>query len=247
MAEAPGTGAAPPEGAGRPPAPAAAGVRPEAATAPANGTRAPGPAPRDPSETEADRAQRAESRSQDLGLIDRALAGDNAAFEALFEKYREKVYRVVYGYVHDKDDALDVTQEAFIKAFKNLPGFERESGFYTWLTRIAINLAIDFRRRRARKKVVALEDYMDPEGKVGGSTGEPHPTRRLEERELRERYFQALEQLSEKHRTVFLLHTVEDMAYKDIASALDISIGTVMSRLHYARKRLQELLADYLK
>ena len=192
-------------------------------------------------------AARTAARAEDVGLIDRALKGEGSAFESLFEKYREKVYRVVYGYIHDKDDALDVTQEAFIKAFKNLPGFERESGFYTWLTRIAINLAIDFRRRRARKKVVALEDYMDPEAKVGGASGAPDPERRLEEKELRERYFEALEQLSEKHRTVFLLHTVEGMAYKEIASSLDISIGTVMSRLHYARKRLQELLADYLK
>src|SRR5438876_383363 len=84
----------------------------------------------------------------------------------------------------------------------------------------------NFGRRRARKKVVALEDYMDPEAKVGGASGAPDPGRRLEERELREHYFEALEQLSEKHRTVFLLHTVEGMAYKEIASSLEISIGT---------------------
>jgi RNA polymerase sigma-70 factor (ECF subfamily) len=223
---------------------------PGAATSGAEPVKGSGPPPAGPPRPAAapdEAAARAASRAEDLGHIDRALAGEGRAFEALFEKYREKVYRVVFGYVHDKDDALDITQEAFIKAFKNLPGFERESGFYTWLTRIAINLAIDFRRRRARKKVVALEDYMDPEAKIGGASGAPDPGRRLEERELRERYFEALEQLSEKHRTVFLLHTVEGMAYKEIANALEISIGTVMSRLHYARKRLQELLADYLK
>jgi RNA polymerase sigma-70 factor (ECF subfamily) len=191
-------------------------------------------------------AARAAARAEDLALIDRALGGDSSGFAALFEKYREKIYRVVYGYVHDKDDALDVTQEAFIKAFKSLSTFERESGFYTWLTRIAINLAIDHRRKRARSKVIPLEDYMDPPSRPGGG-GAPDPRRRLEDRELKERYFRALEELSEKHRTVFLLHTVEDMAYKDIAEMLDISIGTVMSRLHYARKRLQELLGDYLK
>lgn len=189
----------------------------------------------------------ATARAADVQLIDRALRGDGAAYEALFDKYREKIFRIAYGYVHDKDDALDVTQEAFIKAFKNLPGFEREAGFYTWLTRIAINLAIDLRRRRARKRAVALEDYMDPEARPGGGGGgPPDPTRGVEDKELRERYFAALEVLTEKHRTVFLLHTVENLAYKDIAAALEISIGTVMSRLHYARKRLQELLASYL-
>lgn len=197
---------------------------------------------------EAERArERAGQRAEDLSLVDRCLARDAQAFEALFNKYRDKVYRVAYGYVHDKDDALDVVQEAFIKAFKSLAGFERESGFYTWLTRIAINLAIDHRRRRARKKAVLLEDYMEPEPRPGGGPPPADPARGVEEKELRERYFQALEELSEKHRTVFLLHTVEGMAYKEIASTLEISIGTVMSRLHYARKRLQELLRDYLR
>lgn len=191
-------------------------------------------------------AQR-ESRAEDAALIERVRAGDRAAFAALFEKYREKIYRVVYGYLHDKEDALDITQEAFIKAFRNLDSFEGKSGFYTWLTQIAINLAIDARRKRARKKVVALEDYMDPSEKLGGTALPPSPEQRLAERELRERYFEALEQISEKHRTVFLLHTVEGMAYKEIADALGISIGTVMSRLHYARKHLQELLGDHLK
>jgi RNA polymerase sigma-70 factor (ECF subfamily) len=191
-------------------------------------------------------AQR-ESRAEDAAHVERARRGDSDAFAILFEKYREKVYRVVYGYVHDKDDALDIAQEAFIKAFKNLDAFEGKSGFYTWLTQIAINLAIDARRRRARKKVVPLEDFMDPREKFGGSAPPPPPERRATDMELRERYFEALEELSEKHRTVFLLHTVEGMAYKEIAEALEISIGTVMSRLHYARKKLQELLADYLK
>jgi RNA polymerase sigma-70 factor, ECF subfamily len=192
-------------------------------------------------------AARAEARAADAALIDRALAGDGAGFEQLFEKYREKVYRVVFGYLHDKEEALDVVQEAFIKAFRNLPSFERESGFYTWLTRIAINLAIDARRRRARKKVVPLDEHVDPTERPGGGGAEPDPAQGVTDKELKERYLRALDELSEKHRTVFLLHTVEGMAYKEIASALEISIGTVMSRLHYARKKLQELLADYLK
>ncbi len=189
---------------------------------------------------------RREARAEDAALVERARAGHTSAFAALFEKYREKLYRIAYGYVHDKEDALDIVQEAFIKAFRNLDAFAGKSSFYTWLTQIAINLAIDARRKRARKKVVPLEDFMEARERVGGATAPPPPDRRVREMELRERYFQALEQLSEKHRTVFLLHTVEGMAYKEIAEALDISIGTVMSRLHYARKKLQELLGDYL-
>jgi RNA polymerase sigma-70 factor (ECF subfamily) len=202
--------------------------------------------PAEPPSDAASAAQK-ESRAEDLAQVERARKGDTQGFAALFEKYREKVYRVVYGYLHDKEDALDVTQEAFIKAFKNLEGFEGKSGFYTWLTQIAINLAIDARRKRARRKIVALEDYMDPREKLAGTTAPPSPERRLAEKEIRERYFEALEQISEKHRTVFLLHTVEGLAYKEIADTLDISIGTVMSRLHYARKHLQEILGDYLK
>jgi RNA polymerase sigma-70 factor (ECF subfamily) len=203
------------------------------------------PTPR--AESERNAAQREQSRAEDLGLIERARRGDSSAFAALFEKYREKLYRVVYGYVHDKDDALDIAQEAFIKAFRNLEAFEGKSSFYTWLTQIGINLAIDARRRRSRRKIVPLEDFMDPQEKLGGSSPPQPPERHVAEMELRERYFEALEQLSEKHRTVFLLHTVEGMAYKEIAEALEISIGTVMSRLHYARKKLQDLLADYLR
>ena len=195
----------------------------------------------------AQQAAQRESRAEDQGLVERARKGDNAAFALLFEKYREKVFRVSFGYLHDKEEALDITQEAFIKAFKSLAGFEGKSGFYTWLTQIAINLAIDARRKRARRKVVALEDYMDPREKLGGSAPPQSPEARVAEKELRERYFEALEQISEKHRTVFLLHTVEGMAYKEIAEALEISIGTVMSRLHYARKHLQDLLGEYLQ
>ncbi len=188
------------------------------------------------------------SREEDEALVSQALDGRTGAFETLFTKYREKVYRVVYGYVYDKDDALDIAQDAFIKAFKNLASFRGHSGFYTWLTQIAINLAIDFRRKRKRQKIVTLEDYMeDPREKIGGATQPPEPSEKLAEKELRERYFDALERLSEKHRTVFLLHTVEGMPYKEIADTLGISIGTVMSRLHYARKHLQELLGDVIR
>jgi RNA polymerase sigma-70 factor (ECF subfamily) len=197
-----------------------------------------------PSELEA----RERSKAEDSGWIDRALKGDGAALASLFEKYREKIYRTAFGYLHDKDDALDVTQEAFIKAFRSLAGFERESGFYTWLTRIAINLSIDLRRRKARKKATLLEDFMDGDVRPSSQASvAPDPARGVVDEELRERYLAALERLTEKHRTVFVLHTVEGMAYKDIAATLEISIGTVMSRLHYARKHLQELLADYLR
>ncbi|GIW71210.1 MAG: RNA polymerase sigma factor [Planctomycetota bacterium] len=182
-------------------------------------------------------------------LVEQARAGSTEAFEELFRRYRDKVFGVVFGYVRDREDALDITQDAFLKAYRHLDRFAGRSGFFTWVTQIAINRAIDVRRRRMRRKVIALPERAEPEHNPRlPRRGEAPPVgERLEEQELRERYLRALDRLSEKHRTVFILHTVEGLAYKEIARVLGISIGTVMSRLHYARKNLQRELEGYLR
>ncbi|RME70861.1 MAG: sigma-70 family RNA polymerase sigma factor [Planctomycetota bacterium] len=185
----------------------------------------------------------------DAELVEQARGGETAAFETLFERYRDRVYRVVYGYVGNREDALDVTQEAFLKAYQKLAGFKGEARFSTWVTQIAIHRAIDVRRRRKRRKASSLEEQHDRDDLArlpGRGSPRRGPGARLEEAEFEQKLREALEQLSDKHRTVFLLHTQQGLAYKEIAATLGISIGTVMSRLFYARKKLQKALEDYL-
>jgi len=195
---------------------------------------------------DADLLEQRQRRADDQRRVERALRGDRTAFEELFVAYRERVYGVVFGYVRDADDALDLTQDAFVKAFQKLASFKGESSFFTWITQIAIHLAIDHTRKKKRRRLVQLDD---PErGESAPLAVEPAAVAKgLLAEELRGRYEEALEGLSDKHRTVFVLHTVKGMAYKEIASVLDISIGTVMSRLHYARKKIQALMGDYLE
>lgn len=187
-------------------------------------------------------------RDEDFRLLDRALAGESEAFEEIFRKYRDKIYRIAYGYMLNKDDALDVTQETFVKAYENLDSFKKASSLFTWLCQIAINQAIDLRRKKSRRRTVQLEESVPAESNsVTSTTGHPlgiaeEPSRAAEEKELQAQFMSALEELSEKHRSVFLLHTVEGLSYREIADTLGIAIGTVMSRLFYARQRLQARL-----
>jgi len=197
-----------------------------------------------PETTRAD-ARRA-AAEEDPRLVERTLAGESRAFEILFERYRERVYAVSFGYVRDKEEALDITQEAFVRAYEKLASFRGRSSFFTWVTQIAINRSIDMVRKRKRRRTIQLEDHHEGARRLAAAKPLPGPGQGVLDDELRERYEAALAELTEKHRTVFVLHTVKDMAYKEIAALLEISIGTVMSRLHYARKRLQSLLAGYL-
>ncbi len=185
-------------------------------------------------------------RAQDLECVRRTLAGDNGAFAELFEHYRDRVYAVAYGYAREREAALDVVQDAFVKAYEKLSGFKGQSGFYTWVTQIAINLSIDRVRKKKRRKLIQLEEHHVPQKHLGAASPPDAPSRRLLSTELRTHYERALAELSEKHQSVFVLHTVKGMAYKEIALALEISLGTVMSRLHYARKRMRSLMEEYL-
>jgi len=184
------------------------------------------------------------SDAEDIKKAQEFLAGDSRAFEFLFDKYREKVYRIAFRFVRNRDDALDVTQEVFLKVCVSLSKFKTDSKFFTWLYRIAVNRAIDFTRH---KKSRPLHD-LDPEVlethaelPVGRSTGRT-PVEIAEERDLQSLVARAVSKLSEKHRSVFLLHASENLSYKEIAKVLECSIGTVMSRLFYARKKLQAIL-----
>ncbi len=180
-------------------------------------------------------------------LISKSLRGDRSAYRDLVEKYQERVFALCFSLLRSKEDAEDITQETFVKAFLSLKNFEGASSFYTWVYRIAFNMVIDFKRKVKRKGGDAVE--LDESVKQGAGAevllSEPaSPEQELERKELNERIGLALGELSESHRAVITLREVDGMSYEEIAEVTGVSRGTVMSRLHYARKRMQELLID---
>jgi len=185
--------------------------------------------------------------SDDATLVERSQAGDLAAFEQLVEKYRERVWRLAYHHLRDREEAWDVAQEAFVRAWQALPSFRGQSAFYTWLFRIVVNVATDRgRQRAARARALGTEQVPAEElDRLMAAAGvaPDDAARRLEERE---RIQQALRALPEHHRTIIMLSDLEGLSYREIAEVLSIPIGTVMSRLHNARKRLRELLGPLL-
>ncbi len=181
----------------------------------------------------------------DEQLVHASQGGDMAAFEELVARHRDKMFARAFRIVRQQDEAMDLSQEAWIKGWQRIAQFEGESSFATWMTRITINLCLDHLRRNQRYRVDPLPDYQDDN--TGLDRLLPpvwtNPTERLERHELRQRIDAALAKLSDAHRTVLVLHEFEDLGYKEIAQTVGISIGTVMSRLFYARRRLAILLA----
>jgi len=186
------------------------------------------------------------SPDEDAALVRAARAGEEDAFRALFEKYKERALGVASRYARNREDALDVVQNAFIKAFKRLDDFRGESHFSHWFFRIVANAAIDAARQR-KEPQASYDEARESEGvSVRDDHPERDPARAAEDSELRQAYQQALGELSPDHREVFALHITQGLQYREIAQTLDIPIGTVMSRLHYARKHLQKTLRRFL-
>jgi RNA polymerase sigma-70 factor (ECF subfamily) len=183
----------------------------------------------------------------DQSLIERCRSGEVAAFEPLVEKYRNRVWRLAFNVLRDREDAWDVTQEAFIRAWQALPSFRGQSAFYTWLFRIVVNVASDrARQRAARGRAFGTERIPEEEWErtmVDEGATPDDEARRAEERE---RITRALAALPEHHRTIIMLSDLEGLSYREIAEVLDIPMGTVMSRLHNARKRLRTVLGPML-
>lgn len=190
------------------------------------------------------RTVRDPSDAEDKKKVDEFLAGDVRAFEFLFDKYREKVYRIAYRFVRHREDALEVTQDVFLRVYRGLPKFRTNSKFFTWLYRVTANRAIDFTRSRKSRAAVEVEaQILEATASLPpGRSASPDPSAVAQERELEELLQEAVQHLSEKHRTVFLLHAMENLSYREIAEVMGSSMGTVMSRLFYARKKLQEAL-----
>ena len=188
----------------------------------------------------------------DYSLVRRAQAGDQQAFAALVERYQRKAYAVALGLVKDKEEAMDVAQEAFVKVYKYLDHFKGDSSFYTWLYRITVNICIDRRRRKGADpgEQVEFDEAVrqESEGEIGvlGTRLGSNPQKAAMRAELVEKIQEALEQIPEKHRAILLLREVEGMSYEDLAKTLKIRKGTVMSRLFHARKKMQSLLKEYL-
>ena len=185
----------------------------------------------------------------ELDLVRRCQAGDTEAFDELVTRYRTRVFGMIYNMVHSEEDAWDLAQDAFVKAWKSIKPFRGRSSFYTWLYRIVMNVAIDWMRKRQVKsggtefdEATQLKE-IDPASKTAPKA-DALPYETMERGEIRERIDQAIAQLTPEHRAVILMKEIEEMQYHEIAEALECSIGTVMSRLFYARKKLQNLLRD---
>ncbi len=188
---------------------------------------------------------RSASREADTEMLKAVLAGDNTAYRGLVEKYQGRVYSMVYGMIRNREDARDIAQDAFIKAFRNLSSFRLESSFYTWLYRIAMNLAIDHTRKRKRREASGFDESIASRDETG-SVAEIHhgdsPRRQLERKQLFAQIMEAMDKLPGDQKQVILLRELEGLSYKEIAEVMDVPEGTVMSRLFYARKKLQKLL-----
>ncbi len=189
------------------------------------------------------------SAADDESLVAMSQKGDLAAFEELVARHRDKVYARAFSMVRNEDEALDLSQEAWVKSWQRLKQFQGQSSFGTWLTRIVINLCLDQLRKRKRQRAESIEEMDEEHGGVERQMPvvTVNPTERLERDELRKRIDQALGQLSYEHRTVLILHEFEEMEYKQIAKEMSCSIGTVMSRLFYARRKMAVLLAGLKK
>ncbi len=181
--------------------------------------------------------------NDDAQLIAETLAGQSTAFGQLVRKYQDRLYNTVVHVVGSTEDARDVVQEAFVQAFIKLGTFQQTSAFYTWLYRIAFNVAASLCRRR--HPTVSVEQIRENSGQepVDGNGG---PGQRLEREERCRQVQQALAALSDEHRTVLVLREIDGCCYETIAEVLDLPVGTVRSRLHRARLQLREQLREVL-
>ncbi len=191
----------------------------------------------------------AQADVSELDLVRRCQAGDTEAFDELVTRYRTRVFSMIYNMVHSEQDAWDLAQDSFLKAWKSIKRFRGRSSFYTWIYRIVMNVTIDWLRKKHVKgagtefdDAIQLRE-VDPASQTLPKP-EALPYETMERGEIRIRIDQAIAQLSPEQRAVILMKEIEGMQYHEIAETLGCSIGTVMSRLFYARKKLQTLLKD---
>jgi RNA polymerase sigma factor (sigma-70 family) len=195
--------------------------------------------------------ERRQEADADFEVVRRVQAGDVAAFDGLIRKYRERLYGVVYNMTSNREDAADLTQDAFIKAFQSIHRFSGQSSFFTWLYRIAVNSTISHLRKSRLRSFFSLEtiDAEEPVARdvIAALTDTSGGDRDTYVRELQEKLNAAMQKLSIKHRTVVTLFEIDGLSHQEIAEVMDCSVGTVRSRLHYAKQLLQAELQPYLR
>jgi RNA polymerase sigma-70 factor (ECF subfamily) len=180
---------------------------------------------------------------EETEMISRCQQGDPEALREIFDRYHKKVYRIAYGVVRQREEALDIVQEVFIKLFRSIKNFKGRSHFYTYLYRMVMNTAIDHARKTGKQFISSLneEGSFQPSDEV-----EKGPERILLHKEAEEKLKWAMEKLPAEQKAALIFRAVENLSYQEMAEAMGCSIGTVMSRLHYGRKKMQELLKDYV-
>ena len=188
--------------------------------------------------------------TEDIELVRRSQAGDLVAYDELVRRYQERIYATVYHMTSNHEDANDLAQEAFIKGFQALKSFKGDSSFYTWVYRIAVNKTINFLKQRKNKTHMSLNDLdfnaeNDPD--LVALISDKTPRRDANLAELQEKLNGAMLKLSPVHRLVVTLHDVQGLSHEEIGKMMDCNIGTVRSRLFYARQQMQAYLSDYLK
>ncbi|HOW67833.1 MAG TPA: sigma-70 family RNA polymerase sigma factor [Candidatus Paceibacterota bacterium] len=187
---------------------------------------------------------------QELDLVQKAKEGDLLAFDQLVRRYQERVYSTIYHMTSNHEDANDLVQETFIKAFQAIRSFKGDSSFFTWIYRIAVNKTINFLKKRKNRNHLSLNDLdasteNDPD--LVALISHKTPRREVNLAELQERLNTAMQKLSEVHRLVVTLHDIQGLPHEEIGRIMDCNVGTVRSRLFYARQQLQAYLTDYLK
>lgn len=183
-------------------------------------------------------------------LVQRAKDGDLAAYDELIQRFQERIYATVYHMTANHEDANDLAQETFIKAHKALKSFKGDSSFYTWIYRIAVNKTINFLKQRRNRTHMSLNDVdfnLEHDPDMVALVSHNTPLRDAKLSELQRKLNAALLKLSEVHRMVVVLHDVQGMPHEEIGKIMDCNVGTVRSRLFYARQQLQALLSDYIK
>ena len=189
-----------------------------------------------------------EAPGDELELVARAQSGDTSAFNELVTRYRSRAFSMIYNMVRNEQDAWDLAQDGFLKAWKSIGKFRGQSSFYTWLYRILMNVTIDALRKKQVAGGTEFDDQIGLDNIAPGAATAPksemEPAARISDREIRERIDAAIARLSPEHRTAIVMREIDGLEYSEIAEQMNCSIGTVMSRLFYARKKLQALLKD---
>lgn len=188
-------------------------------------------------------------RDKDWLVVQQVQAGNVGAFDQLVQKYREQIFAIIYNMTGNREDASDLAQDAFIKAFQAIGRFKGKSAFYTWLYRIAINGTMTFLKKNRRRRFInyeSINEEVAPADIVERLTAKNRTEKGALVQELQEKLNESLLKLSPKHRTVVILHEIEGLEHAEIAEITKTSVGTVRSRLHYAKQQLQAYLKDYI-